>query len=36
MLARFLNDDKPPKKPFWRKQPTDNNTVSVNYTPATK
>jgi alpha/beta hydrolase fold len=36
VLARFLADDKPPKKPFWRKNPTENNTVSVNYTPATK
>jgi hypothetical protein len=34
VLARFLAEDKPPKKPFFnkRKQP-DNNTVSVNYTP---
>lgn len=35
VLARFLNEDKPPKKPFWRKQEK-NNTVSVNYAPATK
>jgi hypothetical protein len=35
VLARFLNEDKPPKKPFWRK-PTENSTVSVNYTPASK
>jgi hypothetical protein len=35
VLARFLNEDKPPKKPFWQKrqkQP-ENNAVSVNYTP---
>jgi hypothetical protein len=36
VLARFLNEDKPPKKPFWRSKPTENNTGSVNYTPATK
>ena len=35
VLARFLAEDKPPKKPFWRK-PTENNTVSVNFTPASK
>jgi hypothetical protein len=35
VLGRFLTDDKPPKKPFWRK-PTESNTVSVNYTPASK
>lgn len=33
VLARFLNEDKPPKKPFFKKS-TDNNTVSVNFQPA--
>ena len=35
VLARFLSEDKPPKKPFWRRQPKqpEANTVSVNYTP---
>jgi hypothetical protein len=35
VLARFLADDKPPKKPFF-KRPTEDNTVSVNYTPPAK
>lgn len=35
VLARFLAEDKPPKKPFFerRKKPDDSSTVSVNYTP---
>lgn len=37
VLTRFLAEDKPPKKPFWRKlKPEDNSTVSVNYTPPAK
>jgi len=36
VLARFLAEDKPPKKPFFFKKPAENNTVSVNYTPATR
>ena len=36
VLARFLSEDKPPKKPFWRRQKQpENNTVSVSYSPST-
>jgi hypothetical protein len=34
VLARFLADDKPPKKPSILRRQDDNNTLSVSYTPA--
>lgn len=38
VMARFLEEDKPPKKPFWKRlaPKQDNSTVSVNYTPPSK
>jgi hypothetical protein len=37
VLARFLSEDKPPKKPFWQRrqkpQQPEPTAVSVNYTP---
>jgi hypothetical protein len=34
VLARFLADDKPPKKPSILRRQDDNNRLSVSYTPA--